>query len=297
MTMRTNRLRVPTPSVDGKDRRDRYIAYTEWGDKDNPHVVICVHGLTRNCRDFDFFAEAIQTDCRVLCVDVVGRGHSDWLEYAHDYENYQVYLSDAMALVSHIREQASGEIKLDWVGISLGGLIGMLLSIQPSLPIPVRKLVMSDIGPLIPAAAMSRMSEYVGKKLNFETFDEFEAYIKKISASFGPLTESQWHHLTRHSMRKFNDGTFSFRYDPKISISFKNDRLREDIDLWSFWDKLQADTLVLRGTESDVLFADTAAEMQKRGPKARIIELKGVGHAPVLLDAVQIAIVKDFLLP
>jgi pimeloyl-ACP methyl ester carboxylesterase len=293
--MRTNRLMVPTNIGSGKINGAHHIAYTEWGDPHNPHVVICVHGLTRNCRDFDFLARALETRCRVFCVDVVGRGQSGWLDNAQDYDHYQLYIADAISLLTYICDQYNGNLKIDWVGISMGGLIGMMAAIQST--VPIHRLVMSDIGPLIPVAALKRMSAYVGKDMHFGSFEELEAYVKQISAPFGPLTDDQWRHLAIHSMRKFNDGTYGFRYDPKISVSFKEHALQDDVDLWEYWDKLQVSTLVVRGAESDVLLEKTATEMQLRGPKAEIVELPGIGHAPILLDNKQIAIVKNFLLP
>lgn len=273
----------------------RRIAYTEWGEPDNPHIVVCVHGLTRNCRDFDFLAQALEADCRVVCVDVVGRGLSDWLANKADYNHYPMYLSDAAALLAHIGAANGNGIKVDWVGISMGGLIGMMLAIQPQPPEPIRRLVMSDIGPLIPAAALARMADYVGKDTRFASLDEFDAYMKKISAPFGPLTDTQWRHLAIHSACKFSSGDYGFRYDPTIATSFK-DQIIRDIELWTQWDVLATSTLVLRGMESDVLHPDTAAEMRRRGPKAQVIELPGVGHAPLLVSDDQIGIVKDFLL-
>jgi len=296
MTIHTKQLLVPTNLGHDKVGSSHHIAYTEWGNPQNPHVVICVHGLTRNCRDYDYLAKALESDCHVYCVDVVGRGKSDWLERAEDYDNYQVYLSDAISLLAHIRAQYRGDITLDWVGISMGGLIGMFVAIQPQIPIPIRKLVLSDIGPVIPVKALRRMSGYVGKNLSFNSFEDFEAYIRKISESFGPLTNEQWRHLAIHSAKKHSDGTYGFRYDPKVSASFKQDNLKKDLVLWKYWDQLQVPTLVLRGAESDVLNPETVAEMQKRGPKTEVIELSGVGHAPVLLDDEQIGIIKDFLL-
>lgn len=135
MKILVNRLLVPTLSGDGRQKDPHHIAYTDWGDPQNPHVVICVHGLTRNCRDFDYLARALQSDCRVISVDVVGRGQSDWLAHAHDYDYYPLYLSDAMSLMVHIQAQYQTKITLDWVGISMGGLIGMILAIQPNLPL------------------------------------------------------------------------------------------------------------------------------------------------------------------
>jgi len=199
MKISINRLLVPTLSEDGKPKKPHQIAYTDWGNPQNPHVVICVHGLTRKCRDFDNLAQALQTDCRVICVDVVGRGQSDWLEHAHDYDYYPLYLSDAMSLVAHIQSQYEKKITLDWVGISMGGLIGMILAIQPNQPVAINKLVLSDIGPLIPAVALRRIADYVGKDPRFGSFEEFKQYMKAISVSFGPLSEEQWHHMAVHT--------------------------------------------------------------------------------------------------
>ncbi|MCB1985767.1 MAG: alpha/beta hydrolase [Burkholderiales bacterium] len=288
------KLLVPTVSPNGAAKKPHHIAYTDWGDSKNPHVVICVHGLTRNCRDFDYLADVLSSQCRVICPDVVGRGQSDWLEEEKDYDYYPVYLSDAALLIRHIRSQYSVPVKIDWVGISMGGLIGMMIATDPENEI--HKLVISDIGPLIPVAALKRMSEYVGKAVRFNNLAEFETYIRKISAPFGKLTDEQWRHLTIHSARLLSDGAYSFYYDPKISASFKAHTLMDDINLWEYWDRLETPTLVIRGAESDVLLDETAVEMQQRGPRAKIVELSGIGHAPILLDEKQIFIVKNFLL-
>ena len=171
----------------------------------------------------------------------------------------------------------------------------MILAIQPNMPIPINKLVLSDIGPLIPATALKRIADYVGKDIRFNSFEEFKQYMKVISASFGPLTEDQWNHMAIHSAREYEDGSYGFRYDPKISISFKEREIK-DIDLWQQWDQLNIPTLVLRGTESDVLSAETTAQMQLRGAKAKIVELPGIGHSPMIMDDYQIKIVRDFIL-
>ncbi|MBI0408403.1 MAG: alpha/beta hydrolase [Nitrosomonadaceae bacterium] len=285
--------------LDENVKSSRQIAYTEWGRPDNPHIVVCVHGLTRNCRDFDFLAEALEADCRVICVDVVGRGQSDWLVSEAGYDNYLLYLTDAIELLKHISALGSTNIQLDWVGVSMGGLIGMILATQPVFPltsaVPIRRLVMSDIGPLIPVSALVRIGQYLGRDPRFSSFKEFEAYLKKISNPFGPLTETQWHHLAIHSVREFDDGTYGFRYDPRIAESFKR-HLSKDIDLWVEWDKLHVPTLVLRGIESDLLTSKTAIEMKIRGSRTQIIELPGIGHAPMLISEDQIKIVRDFLL-
>ncbi len=285
--------------LDENVKSSRQIAYTEWGRPDNPHIVVCVHGLTRNCRDFDFLAEALEADCRVICVDVVGRGQSDWLVSEAGYDNYLLYLTDAIELLKHISALGSTNIQLDWVGVSMGGLIGMILATQPVFPltsaVPIRRLVMSDIVPLIPVSALVRIGQYLGRDPRFSSFKEFEDYLKKISNPFGPLTETQWHHLAIHSVREFDDGTYGFRYDPRIAESFKR-HLSKDIDLWVEWDKLHVPTLVLRGIESDLLTSKTAIEMKIRGSRTQIIELPGIGHAPMLISEDQIKIVRDFLL-
>lgn len=295
MKIPVNRLLVPTLSADDKPRKPHHIAYTDWGDRENPHVVICVHGLTRNCRDFDYLAHELQTDCRVICIDVVGRGQSDWLQEAQDYEYYPLYLSDAISLLNHLKSQYTTAIALDWVGISMGGLIGMVLALQKNLPMPINKLVISDLGPLISAVALKRIAEYVGKDPRFASFEEFKKYMKLISVSFGPLTDEQWTHMAIHSARAYPDGSYGFRYDPRIAVSFQTHEIT-DIDLWAQWDQLNVPTLVLRGMESDILSAETAAQMQVRGAKAKVVELPGIGHAPMLMDDNQIKIVRDFIL-
>lgn len=294
MNVPFQKLLVPTPSADNLTRKPRHIAYVDWGDPQNPHVVICVHGLTRNCRDFDYLAQAVESECRVIAVDVVGRGQSDWLEHAGDYNFYPLYLSDAVSLMTHIQSQYDTPITLDWVGISMGGLIGMIMAIQPQQPVPIRKLVMSDIGPLIPASALTRISDYVGRDPRFGTFEAFKAYMKAISVPFGTLTDEQWTHMAIYSMRQYPDGSYGFRYDPQIGLSLKGFQI-QDIDLWPQWDRLTIPTLILRGAESDLLSTDTTAQMQIRGPKAQIVEFAGVGHAPTIMSTEQIQVVHDFI--
>lgn len=282
------------------------LAYHEWGDPENPHLVVCVHGLTRNSRDFDFLAAVLEKDCRVVCPDVAGRGKSDWLTHPEDY-GYPVYVSDAAALLARLtapqpasrlgkmlgRPFRRRQVTVDWVGTSMGGLIGMMLAAQPNSPI--RRLVLNDVGPVIPKAALARIGEYVGKDPRFASLDEIEAYIRKVSAPFGPLTDAQWRHLTIHCVRRTDDGSFGFVYDPNIALPFRNGPLI-DVELWSFWDKISCPTLVLRGSDSDLLLRETAQQMQSRGPATRVVEFPGIGHAPMLMNEDQINVVKDFVL-
>lgn len=262
------------------------IHYTEWGDPDNDRVLICVHGLTRNARDFDALATALETDYRIVCPDIAGRGQSDWLSNKADY-TYPQYLVDMTALIA--RTKAS---QIDWVGTSMGGLIGLLLAALPNSPI--QKLIINDIGPFIPKAALERIATYVGIPMTFSNLDEMEHYIREIAAPFGPLTDAQWQHLTVHGAKQTDNG-FTFAYDPGIAEAF-HDSAQADVDLWSFWDQIQCPTLLIRGADSDLLMAADAKAMSERGPRAKVVEFEGIGHAPVLMDAEQIAVVHDWLL-
>jgi pimeloyl-ACP methyl ester carboxylesterase len=283
------------------------LAYREWGDPDNPHVVVCVHGLTRNSRDFDFLARNLSRDCRVVCLDVAGRGESDWLEKKEDY-GYPLYVADAMALLARVtapvfpgglaglvrRMLGAGKTPVvDWVGTSMGGLIGMMIAAREKSPI--RRLVLNDVGPLIPKTALARIGEYVGRDFRFDSLESFEAHLREIHAPFGPLTPAQWRHLALHSHRRFGDGSIGFHYDPAIGLPFQS-LLVNDVDLWPLWDRVTCPTLVLRGADSDLVSHETVRAMQARGPGAKVIEFPGVGHAPALMSEDQISLVREFLL-
>jgi len=263
------------------------VHYLEWGDPTNDRVVFCVHGLTRNSRDFDHLAAALAADCRVLCPDIVGRGQSEWLPHKTDYV-YPQYVADMATLIAR-----SGVERLDWIGTSMGGIIGMMLAAQPGSPI--RKLVMNDVGPFLPKAGLERIGTYVGQPVHFADLDEMERYVRAIAAPFGPLTDEQWRHLTVHSARQRADGRYEFSYDPGIAEPFRSPELA-DIDLWPFWDQVRCPTLVLRGAESDVLNREDADAMRQRGPRAKLVEWAGIGHAPALMAAEQIQVVRDWLL-
>jgi len=280
------------------------LAYTDWGNPNNPHVVVCVHGLTRNARDFDFLAMALENDCRVICPDVAGRGQSDWLDHSEDY-SYPVYLSDMAALLARISDGTrvprffarllgrSSENYLDWVGTSMGGLIGMMLAAQPKSPI--RRLIMNDVGWLVPAEALRRLGDYVGKTPRFASLEEFEANLRKVCAPFGPLTGAQWRHLAIHSSKKLDDGSYGFKYDPKIGEPFKSGFF-QDVDLWKVWEKVRCPVLILRGAESDLLLRETAVQMCERKARTELVEFPGIGHAPMLMSSDQTKVVRDFLL-
>ncbi len=265
------------------------MAYVEWGDPDNPRVLVCVHGLTRCGRDFDFLARAMADRYRVVCPDVVGRGRSDWLRDKSHYAIPQ-YCADMVTLLARLNAAT-----VHWVGTSMGGLIGMALAAQPGSPLS--RLVMNDVGPVLTAAAVARIGEYVGNAPRFASMDQAEAFVRFVSVPFGALTDEQWRHLTVHTMRPVAGGGFEMAYDPGIAEPFRQAMGQGgDVELWPIYDAVRCPTLLLRGAQSDLLSAATAGRMAERGPRARVVEIPGVGHAPVLMDAGQIGVVRDFLL-
>ena len=263
------------------------VHYTEWGNPANSRVLFCVHGLTRTGRDFDFLAAALERDYRVICPDVVGRGRSDWLQDKANY-TYPVYVNDMATLLARTDAE-----RVDWVGTSMGGLIGMFLASYPGTPI--HKLLVNDVGPRIPAAGLKRIADYVGRVVTFDSIDDMDRALRIFSAVFGKLTDAQWRHMIVHSARQLDDGRYTTDYDPGIADIFKTMEL-QDIDLWSVWDAIRCPTLVLRGAQSDVLDHADAVTMTERGPRAKLIEFPGMGHAPALMSDDQIAVVRDWLL-
>ena len=262
------------------------VAYNEWGRKDRGHSVICVHGLTRNSHDFDALAAALEQDRRVACPDIVGRGRSDWLADKQQY-TFATYCGDMVALMARL-----GDDTFDWVGTSMGGMIGMFLAAHPNTPI--RKLVINDTGGFVPKAPAERILQYVGIERSFESLEQAEKYFREIYGAFGPLTDAQWADLTRHSVRRRQeDRAYTLTYDPDIIAPMRSP---QDLNLWPIWDEIRCPVLVLRGAESDVLTPDTVERMLKRGPKTDVVEFPGVGHAPALRDAQQIDVVKRWLL-
>jgi pimeloyl-ACP methyl ester carboxylesterase len=262
------------------------MAYTEWGERDNPRVLICVHGLSRNGRDFDALAGVLADDYRVVCPDVVGRGLSDWLRDPAGYTMVQ-YVDDMMVLIARLDVD-----KVRWLGTSLGGLIGMSIASRDGSPIA--RLILNDIGPAISTEAIRRIGDYLGRAPKFASLPDAENYIRAVSAPFGALSDAQWRELTASSVRPAAGGGLEMRYDPAIATSFRH-ATAGAIDLWPVYDRIRCPTLLVRGARSDLLTADTARAMAARGPRPEVIEVAEVGHAPMFLDDAQIAIVRDFL--
>jgi len=268
------------------------MTYKEWGDPKNPRVLVCVHGVTRVSDDFDNMAMALCDQYRVVCPDVVGRGRSDWLR---DPQHYQVpqYVSDMVTLLARLDAET-----VHWFGTSMGGLIGMgLASMKDS---PIRKLVLNDVGPVINPEAIARIGDYVGKDVRFATFDEAARYVKDISLPFGPHTDDEWRKLAVDVLKQDKDAQWILHYDPGLAVPIKATTpemmQRAEVMLWMAYDAIACPTLLVRGAESDLLKHEVAQAMAARGPKAKLVEIPGVGHAPTFQHADQITIVREFLL-
>jgi pimeloyl-ACP methyl ester carboxylesterase len=264
------------------------LAYWEWGPQDAERTLVCVHGLTRQGRDFDVLARTFaRKGYRVICPDLVGRGQSAWLVKPDGYTLLQ-YGADMNALFARLDVE-----EIDLVGNSLGGLIGMMLAAQPETPI--RRLVLNDIGPFIPGTALRRIGVYLNAPApRFADLAAAEGYIRTTLAPYGALTDDQWRHLAEHSVRPDGNGGFLRHHDPEIAQAYRPWRL-SSIVMWYLWDKVGCPALILRGAESDFLPVSTAQEMTWRGPGAELIEFEGIGHLPALMTQDQIEPIVEFL--
>ena len=267
------------------------MAYAEWGDPENARVLVCVHGLTRVGRDFDALARALAPHYRVVCPDVVGRGRSDYLADPMLYDMV-TYVCDMVTLLARLNADT-----VHWFGTSMGGLIGMGLASLPDSPI--QRLILNDVGPVISAEALARIADYVGKPVSFSDMDEAERYIRDVSTSFGQHSDAEWRHLTEIVMKR--DGArWILHYDPAIGAAFRAAgsayAVGKDVTLWQIYDAIHCPTLSVRGEFSDMLSCETHKEMARRGPKAELVTLPGVGHAPTFMHPDQIAIAREFLL-
>lgn len=281
------------------------MAYWLWQDPQcaNPqHAVLCVHGLTRQGRDFDELAQSLAKHVTVVCTDVVGRGQSDWLADAALY-GVPTYAADHMGLIAQLKAQ-HGVTTLDWVGTSMGGLIGMAVSSLPDgvLALPIRKLVLNDVGPALSFEGLARIGQYVGKSKPFDSVQAAADAMWAVSSGFGPHTPAQWLALSKPMVVQ-RDGQFVLHYDPSIAKAFEGlsqpgaQALVEqgEAALWAAYDAIRAPTLLLRGATSDLLSVQTAQAMCQRGPKATLKVFEGVGHAPTLIAPDQQKAVLNFL--
>ncbi len=294
------------------------MAYWQWGNPHSSHVVVCAHGLTRQGRDFDVLAQALceqsGNTLRVVCPDVVGRGKSDWLK---DPAGYQIpaYAADMLTLLAQLKP-----VTLDWVGTSMGGLIGIVLAGQSgmsramasaqgsaapevaSVGATIHRLVLNDVGPVIEWPSLQRIGQYLGQTGEFLSVQEAADALMAISSTFGPHTPAQWLALSRHMVRPSGGAgeRLTLHYDPAIALAFQSltpeSVAESEALLWHLYDHISAATLVTRGAESDLLTSATAHTMQARGPKARLVEFAGVGHAPTFVADDQVQAVTSFLL-
>jgi len=279
------------------------MAYWQWGDPQASHTVVCVHGLSRQGRDFDVLAQELvaraKMPLRVVCPDVVGRGKSDFLT---DPQGYQLptYVADMLQLLAQLKPAT-----LDWVGTSMGGLIGMLLcAYAPSVGASVRRLVLNDVGPVIEWQALQRIGQYLGKSGQFATVQQAADAMWAISSSFGPHTPAQWLALSQPMLKPVpspQGGTaFALHYDPAIALPFGSTTEQQAKEgealLWQAYEAISAQTLLIRGAQSDLLSIATAQQMTQRGPKAQLVEFAGVGHAPTLIAPDQVDAVTNFVL-
>ena len=280
------------------------MAWWSWGDPAASHVLVCVHGLTRQGRDFDRLAQALvaraQGRLHVVCPDVAGRGQSEWLPQAALYQIPQ-YASDMLGLLAQLQQRAPIQT-LDWVGTSMGGLIGMALTGQPGLPLaaPIRRLVLNDVGPAITWASVLRMQQYVGRYGRFADLAEAAAELRRLSLGFGPVPEELWLELSSHMVRDCPEGGLTLHYDPAIGEPLR--ALTSDVAvageaaMWGLYDQIQSQVLLIRGQESDLLTEATAQAMTQRGPRAQLVQWPDVGHAPTLTDPAHIDVLAGFLL-
>ena len=265
------------------------IAYVDWGPLEGAIPVLCVHGLSRQGRDFDYVAVKLAAmGRRVVCPDLVGRGRSGKLRNPNEYALPQ-YCADMNALVARL-----GTEQVDFIGTSLGGLIGMVLAGMPGNLI--RRLVVNDIGPFLPWKGLARIGTYLSAMpSDFRDLGVAETYFREVLAPFGGLTDEEWMHITRHSVEwHASRERYVTLFDPQIVRAFRNP-WHYSLDLWKYWTAIEVPILVIRGEESDMLPADLARDMMRRNPRARVVEMKGCGHAPPLMSAEQIGCVSEFL--
>ena len=296
-----NYVSCPGPNQQGQPQHR--MAYWQWnplGQPGHSHVVVCVHGLTRQGRDFDVLARALSSHARVVCPDVVGRGYSDWLADPMQY-GIGRYVQDMLVLLEQLHSQAPIQ-QLDWVGTSMGGLIGMALAGNHALSLPatIRKLLLNDVGPVLEWPALQRIAAYVGQPAQFADELQAAAALRQLAAGFGPHTPQQWLALSRPMLRPVPSGGYRLHYDPAIAQPMQGmtqqQALQGQAPLWALYDAIQAQTLLVRGAESDLITKETAQAMQMRGPFAQCRELQGVGHAPTFVADEQVAIVRNFVL-
>lgn len=262
------------------------LAYREWGDPANPRVLVCVHGLTRNSHDFDYLGGALADEWRVVCPDMAGRGDSQWLDNPADY-NFATYRSDCAQLIARLDVE-----EIDWLGTSMGAVIGM--SLAAAAGSPIRRLIANDMGPVVSGAALERIAGYIGGDPRFPDLDAVERAFRRSMTTFGIRDPEHWRHIVRTSVQPVGDGSWRLNFDPAVARVFIEAGF-DDASFWDLWDVIRIPVLAIHATDSDVLSYETAAQMTKRGPRAELVEIPNCGHAPMLMEEEQIALIRDWL--
>ena len=269
------------------------LHYTEWGPHESERTVLCVHGLTRNGRDFDFLARHLaHQGMRVIAPDLPGRGRSEWLPSVNDYAT-ATYLAAMTSLVCRLNVP-----EVDWVGTSLGGHIGMEFAAR--LGAPVRRLVLNDFGARLQGGALNRLGRYARMAKQFSNMEDLEQHLRTVYRPFGELTDEQWRHMTEHSAMRNSEGYYRQNFDPAISVDFMLWPALIDITPWHAWEKMQCPVLILRCETSDMLLTSTVDRMKERGIAAshglvESVEIPNCGHAPALMSLEQVQLVEEFL--
>lgn len=266
------------------------INYLEWGNDaefQNQETLLCVHGLTRNARDFDFLAGKMCEQYRVVCPDVVGRGDSDHL-FSDEAYNYLQYNADMNALIARL-----GVTEVNWIGTSMGGIIGMVLaSVAQS---PIRRLVVNDIGPEVSRDALVSIAQYIGKSEEYGTVKEAEAYLRKIYHEFAPMSDDDWAQMAKYSTKRTEHGTYKMKFDPRIGDAFRDSISYFNVDMWDTWEKISCPVLILRGKKSSFLTEETANRMLECGPETTLVEFDDTGHTPTLRNDEQVDVIAEWL--
>lgn len=262
------------------------IAYRDFGPTEAERFALCVHGVTRNSRDFDPFAAALSETHRVVCPDLAGRGDSDWLRDPSDYHLLQ-YNMDLVVLAASLKARS-----FDLIGTSLGGLMGIALAGLPGSPI--RRLVVNDIAPEIPLAAWNRVAGYGRSQPRFESLRDVEAHLRTTLAPFGPMTDADWARMAATSTRR-RGGGIELHHDPEVFHHFRRFSVMIAFDLWRQWDQIRCPVLILRGRNSDFLTGPLLAKMRAHLPHAEVLEFDNVGHTPTLNAPAQIDPVLEWL--
>ncbi|GHA60739.1 alpha/beta hydrolase [Amylibacter ulvae] len=264
------------------------IKYLDWGNHDDgADTLVCVHGVTRNGHDFDNLAERLCKKYRVICPDVVGRGESDHLINGEGYD-YLQYNADMNVLLARLNAP-----KVDWLGTSMGGIIGMVLASLPQTPI--RRLILNDIGPEIRRDSLVEIGEYIGRSGEFRNRKDLENYMRKIYAEFHPMSDDDWAHMVEHASVRTRTGKYRLRMDPAIGDAFRSQISLFDLDMWDTWEKIQCPVLILRGENSKFFSKDTAEKMLERHPNASLVEFADAGHTPTLRNKEQMDVIEKWL--